>query len=110
MLRAWEMATTTAHGMVMVLIQRWQTTWNLRVPNLILLLFSSLRGCHYGIGTRLVRGMIQQSANVVHKERVKELGDLLLVREVECSFERDPALVLGLVQSLDLGFILTRHL
>jgi hypothetical protein len=35
--------------------------------------------------------MIEQSSNVMDEERVELFGDLLLVRELECTLERDPA-------------------
>jgi hypothetical protein len=34
--------------------------------------------------------MVEQSPNVVNEERVELFGDLLLVREFECAFKRNP--------------------
>jgi hypothetical protein len=39
---------------------------------------------------RLIRGVIEQSSDVVYEERVKLFSDLLLVCEFECTLERNP--------------------
>jgi hypothetical protein len=39
---------------------------------------------------RLIRGMIEQSSDVVYEERVKLFGNLLLVREFECTLKGNP--------------------
>ena len=41
----------------------------------------------------LVRGMVQQRTDVVYEQRVKHLGDLLLVGEVQRAIEGNPAAV-----------------
>jgi hypothetical protein len=40
---------------------------------------------------RLVRGMIEQSSNVVNEERVQLLGDLFFVGKLQCSLKRNPS-------------------
>lgn len=39
---------------------------------------------------REVRRMVQQATDIVHKERIKQVRDLLLVRKIERSFKGNP--------------------
>ena len=55
-----------------------------------LLLLAAFRSCHDLTRTSLVCGVVEKRANVVNKKGIEELSDLLLVREVKSSFERNP--------------------
>lgn len=58
--------------------------------NLALLLFAALSCSHDLASTGLVRGMIEQSSNVVHKQWIEHFRDLFLVGEVKSPFIRNP--------------------
>lgn len=49
-----------------------------------------LRLLHHHVGPALVRWMVQQAANVMHKKWIEQVGDLLLVGELESPLKRDP--------------------
>jgi len=52
---------------------------------------SSLLGImHHHIRPTLVGRMIQQPTDVMYKQRIQQVGDLLLVGEIERTFEWDP--------------------
>lgn len=59
-----------------------------------LLLFAALGRCHDLACPSLVRGMVEKCTNVVNKERIEELCDLLLVCKVKGAVEWDPDLLL----------------
>lgn len=59
--------------------------------HLVLFLLAAFSSSHDLVGAGLVRGVVQQSTNVVNEQRVQELCDLLLVGEVECPLKRNPA-------------------
>lgn len=40
--------------------------------------------------TGLIGGVVEQRSNIVNKKRVKKLGDLFLVREIQRAVKRDP--------------------
>lgn len=42
------------------------------------------------VGTVLVSRVVQQSANIVHEERIQQIGDLLLVSKLQSALEWDP--------------------
>lgn len=58
---------------------------------LLLLLFLPFRHSHDLIRAGLVGRMIKQCVNVVHKQGVEQLSDLLLVRKIQRSVKRDPS-------------------
>lgn len=49
-----------------------------------------VRFLHDRVGSVLVGGVVQQSANIVHEERIQKIRDLLLVRELQSALEWDP--------------------
>jgi hypothetical protein len=49
-----------------------------------------LRSSHDLVRPTLVGWVAEQRANVVHKERIQELGDLLLVGKVESALKGNP--------------------
>ena len=62
-----------------------------RIARLRLLLnAASLGRRHHGSRAVLIGWMVKKSANVVDKERVEKLGDLLLVCKIKSSFKGDP--------------------
>ena len=71
----------TTHGMMMMLVYRWQP--RRLTAHLILLTFSLLCCSHNLVGSGLIGGMIQQSTNIVHEKRIEQLCNLLLV----CKFQ-----------------------
>lgn len=64
--RSWQ---RLVHRVVVVLVQRREPRRGV-APHLILLLLSPLGSSHHGIGASLVGGVVEESANVVDKERV----------------------------------------
>ena len=48
------------------------------------------RTSHDASGTALVVWMVEQSADVVHKERVEKMGDLLSIRKVKRTLKGNP--------------------
>ena len=76
--------------MMLLLDRRQARGWWLRASKLRLLLLTSLGSRHYLARPSLVCRVVQERADVVHKERIEKLGDLLLVREIEGAFEGDP--------------------
>ena len=87
-------ADRVVHRMVVVQ-RRW--LWSLRTAHALLLLillpttFRRIGRSHDSIRSGLVCWVVEQCADVVHEQRVKQLSDLFLVREIQCTFERDPA-------------------
>jgi hypothetical protein len=59
---------------------------------LLLLLWpaSSHGGAAHAPLASLVRGVVEQSSNVVDEKRVEKLSDSLLVREVQCTVKGYP--------------------
>lgn len=74
----------------MVMLVQGRQSRCLRVPHLVLLLFSPLCSCHHGICSRLVGRMIQKRTDIMNKKRVQQFCDLLLVRKIQCALERNP--------------------
>lgn len=80
--------------MVVVLLQRWQGRW-LSVAHLGLFLLAALSCLHDLCGPVLVRGVVKKCANIVHKQRVKQLGDLLLIGKIQSPLKRNPGFVVS---------------
>lgn len=82
-----------AHGvMVGLLLKGGKWCRRLRVAHLrLLLLLAALCSLHDLCGTVLVGWVIEKRADVVHKQGVQQLGDLLLVGEIQSSLKRNPA-------------------
>ncbi len=74
---------------MVVLLQRRQARL-LAAPHLILLLLSALCSGHDLACPRLVCGVVEQRPNVVHKEGIQQLRDLLLVGKVQSALEWNP--------------------
>ena len=96
--RMWRLGHMGADGVVhrVMMVQRgWLGSVRAAHTLLLLVLLSATfrRICrsHHGIGSSLIGRVVEQCADVMHKQRVKELRDLFFVREVQCTFERDPA-------------------
>jgi hypothetical protein len=51
---------------------------------------SLLRIVHNHIGPTRVSGMIQQSPDVMHKEGIEQIGDFLLIGEIESTLKGNP--------------------
>jgi hypothetical protein len=78
--------------MVVMLLERRQAGAGLAIAHLIRILLAALL-CGDGhdlAGAVLVGWVIEKSANVVDKQRIKQLGDFLLVSEIERSVKRNP--------------------
>ena len=77
---------------VMVLLQGRQSRGGLAGAHL--LLFPLCYRSHgLACSAALVAGVAEHGANVVHKERIQQLGNLLLVGKVERPLVRDPAAI-----------------
>ncbi len=82
------------HGVVVVQRRRLRP---LRATHVLLLLvllpatFRRIGRSHDGIRSGLVCWVVEQCADIVHKQRVKQLRDLFFIRKIQCTFERDPA-------------------
>lgn len=81
--------------MVVVLLQRWQCWW-LSVPHLGLFLLAALSCLHDLCGPVLIRGVVKKCADIVHKQRIEQLGDFLLVGEIQSPLKRDPMIGVSL--------------
>jgi hypothetical protein len=76
--------------MVLVDRRKARPCW-LRVSNLLgLLLLPALMGSHDLARPVLVCWVIEQSANIVNEQRIKKLGNFLLVGEIKSSLKWDP--------------------
>lgn len=98
----------------MVLLQSWEAgATRLAAAHLGRVLLPALLGRHgHDLACAVrVRRVIKQSANVVHKQGIQKLRDLLLVRKVEGSVVRNPAACVSShpPESAELGSMLTRH-
>jgi hypothetical protein len=79
------------HGVMVVLMERGQSSS--LTSHLALLLLSTFSRLHHGAGAGLVGWVEQERPNVVDEERIQELCNLLLVRKVQGSLERNPAII-----------------
>lgn len=81
------------HRVMMVQRGRLRPRWS-QDAALLLLLFrfqlAAFGGCHHGIGSIRVGGMIKESTNVVDEQRVQELRYLFLVCKVQRPLKRNP--------------------
>ena len=90
MRRRWRLATHAALHRVMMMQARGRLCRLWRTGRVNTIHPSALCGCNYGICPGCVFGVVQQSTNVVNKQRIEQVSDLLLVGKVECSLERNP--------------------
>lgn len=82
----------------MVMMQRWglRCGWSLHVSLLRLhrvrssITIQSSHGSAPYACPRLVRGVVEQSTNVMNEQRIQLLRNLLLVCEFECTFKGNP--------------------
>jgi hypothetical protein len=72
-----------------MVVQRWRLR-GLAISRGNAVYAAPLSGSDHGTCPTLVGGMIEQPANIVNKEWIQLVGDLLLVGEIQCSIERDP--------------------
>lgn len=89
-------ADGVVHGMVVVQRRRLGSLRTAHALLLLILLPATFRrvGCsHDRIRSGLVGWVVEQCADVMHEQRVKQLCDLFLVRKIQCTFERDPAAI-----------------
>lgn len=66
------------------------STHMLALCNSLTVLSPALSCSHHRIGSVSVRGVIEQSTNVMNKQRIQKLGDFFLVCKVQCAVERYP--------------------
>lgn len=89
-------ADWVVHGMVVVQRRRLRSLRTAHALLLLILLPATFRrvGCsHDRIRSGLVCWVVEQCADVMHEQRVKQLCDLFLIRKIQCTFERDPAAI-----------------
>lgn len=94
MRRLWNAGTDRVRHRVVMCKSRWLRA--LRSTHVVLLLPWISARCHGGIANalaRLVGRVVEQGTNVVNKQRVQELGDFLLIGEVQRAVERNPAAI-----------------
>lgn len=77
--------------MVSLLLQGREWCRRLCVAHLrLLLLLAALCSLHNLCGSVLVGWVVEKRTDVVHKQGVQQLGDLLFVGEIQSSLKRDP--------------------
>jgi hypothetical protein len=80
-------ANSAMHGVMVV--QGWRLR-GLSVSGWNTIDAASLGCCNYSTCPGLIGRMIEQPPNIVNKERIKLICDLLLVCEIQSSIERNP--------------------
>lgn len=66
------------------------STHMLALCDSLTVLSPALSCSHHRIGSVGVRGVIEQSTNVMNKQRIQKLGDFLLVCKVQCAVKWYP--------------------
>lgn len=95
MRRQRRLRTGQRHRVMVVLLQRRQRSRWLHVSHLrLLFLLTTLRSLHDLRRSVLVGWVVEKRADVVHKQRIKQLGDFLLVGKVQGPLKRNPVATL----------------
>ena len=78
------------HPVVLLLDGRQAWRGWLSASKLRLLLFAALGRCHDLACPGLIRGVVEERADIVNKERIEQLSNLLLVGKIKGALKRDP--------------------
>ena len=80
-----------SHGRLLLMVNGRQTmAGGVGAHLLALVLLAAVGGGHDLVCAGLVRGVVEQRANVLNKKRVKKLGNLFLVGKLESSIIGNP--------------------